>query len=96
MAGKFFLIEFDRNLQSLIHMPEFKTVKGIVIGRSQKATEMNREKWIKLIKNKPELENIPVIAGVDFGHSTPIITFPIGGYAKLEAKNNNVKLTIRG
>lgn len=96
MAGKIFLMEFDRNLQSLIHMPEFKTVKGIVIGRSQKATEMNREKWIKLIKNKPELENIPVIAGVDFGHSTPIITFPIGGYAKLEAKNNNVKLTIRG
>ena len=96
MAGKIYLMEFDRNLQSLIHMPEFKTVKALVLGRSQKATDMTKEKWIKLIKNKPELANIPVIAGVDFGHSTPIITFPIGGDAKLKAKDNNIELYIKG
>jgi muramoyltetrapeptide carboxypeptidase LdcA involved in peptidoglycan recycling len=89
-------MEFDRNLQSLMHMPEFKTVKGIVFGRSQKATNMTKEKWIKLVKNKPELSNIPIIAGVDFGHSTPIITFPVGGYAKLEAKDGKIKLLIKG
>ena len=96
MAGKIYLMEFDRNLQSLIHMPEFKTVKALVLGRSQKATDMTKEKWIKLIKNKPELANIPVIAGVDFGHSTPIITFPIGGDARLKAKDNNIELYIKG
>ena len=96
MAGKIYLMEFDRNLQSLIHMPEFKTVKALVFGRSQKATDMTKEKWIKLIKNKPELANIPVIAGVDFGHSTPIITFPIGGDAILKAKDNNIELYIKG
>ena len=96
MAGKIYLMEFDRNLQSLIHMPEFKTVKALVFGRSQKATDMTKEKWIKLIKNKPELANIPVIAGVDFGHSTPIITFPIGGNARLKAKDNNIELYIKG
>ena len=96
MAGKIYLMEFDRNLQSLIHMPEFKTVKALVLGRSQKATDMTKEKWIKLIKNKPELANIPVIAGVDFGHSTPIITFPIGGDAILKAKDNNIELYIKG
>lgn len=96
MAGNIYLMEFDRNLQSLMHMPEFKTVKGIVLGRSQKATNMNKEKWVKLIKNKPELKNIPIIGGADFGHSTPIFTFPVGGYAKLEAKNNDIKLLIKG
>ena len=96
MAGKIYLMEFDRNLQSLIHMPEFKTVKALVLGRSQKATDMTKEKWIKLIKNKQELANIPVIAGVDFGHSTPIITFPIGGNARLKAKDNNIELYIKG
>ncbi len=96
MAGKIYLMEFDRNLQSLMHMPEFKTVKGIVFGRSQKATEMTKEKWIKLIENKPELKNIPIIAGADFGHSTPIFTFPVGGYAKLEAKEGKIKLVIKG
>ena len=96
MAGKIYLMEFDRNLQSMMHMPEFKTVKGIVLGRSQKATEMTKEKWIKLIKNKKELADIPVIAGADFGHSTPIFTFPVGGSAKLVAKNGEIKLTIKG
>lgn len=96
MAGSIYLMEFDRNLQSLMHMPEFKTVKAIVLGRSQKATNVNKEKWIKLIKNKPELKNIPIIGGADFGHSTPIFTFPVGGYAKLEAKDNDIKLLIKG
>jgi muramoyltetrapeptide carboxypeptidase LdcA involved in peptidoglycan recycling len=96
MAGKIFLMEFDRNLQSLIHMPEFKTVKGIVLGRAQKPCEMTDEKWIKLIKGKPELANIPVIANANFGHTTPIMTFPVGGYAKLEAKDGKISLRING
>ena len=96
MAGKIFLMEFDRNLQSLMHMPEFKTVKGIVLGRSQKATEMTKEKWIKMIKNKKELAHIPVIAGADFGHSTPIFTFPVGGRAILSAHGKDIKLTRKG
>ena len=95
-AGKVYLMEFDRDFQSLIHMPEFKKVKGIVLGRAQKSVEMNNSKWIKLIKNKPELKNIPVIAGADFGHTTPIFTFPVGGYAKLEAKENKIELLIKG
>lgn len=96
MSGKLFLVEFDRNLVSLIQQPDFKTVKGIVIGRCQKGSEMTREKWIKLIKSKPELENIPVVVDCDFGHTTPIITFPIGGEAKLIAKGGKVELRIKG
>ena len=93
-AGSSFLVNFDRDLQSLMHMPEFKKVKGLVLGRAQKNCDMTKEKWTKMIKNKPELNNIPVIAGVDFGHTTPIITFPIGGYAKLSAEVDNIKLYI--
>lgn len=96
MADKIFLCEFDRNLQSLIEMPEFKTVKGIVLGRPEKNCLMTKEKWTKLIKNKPELNDIPVIAGADFGHTTPIFTFPIGGYAKLSASDSNIELKIKG
>lgn len=96
MAGKLFYVEFDRNLQSLMHLPEFKTVRGIVIGRNEKGCEMTKEKWIKMIKGKKELDNIPVIAGADFGHSTPRFDFPIGGEAKMEAKDGQVKLFIKG
>ncbi len=94
-VGEVYLMEFDRNLQSLIQTPEFKKVKGIVLGREQKGCNMSKEKWIKMIKGKPELSNIPVIAGADFGHTTPIFTFPIGGHARLEA-GKEIKLYIKG
>lgn len=95
LSGPIFLMEFDRNLQSLMHMPEFKTVKGIVCGRAQKGSCMTKEKWFKIF-DKPELKNIPVIAGVDFGHTTPIITFPVGGHARVEASKDSAKLFIKG
>jgi len=75
---------FDRNLQSLCHQPDFKNVKGLVIGRFQKGSKMNREMLEFIINNKEELKNIPVLANVDYGHSTPIITIPLGGHAKMQ------------
>lgn len=75
---------FDRNLQALCHQPDFKNVKGLVIGRFQKGSKMDREMLEFIINNKEELKNIPVIANVDYGHSTPIITIPLGGYAKMQ------------
>ncbi len=59
MSGSSFDIEFNRNLQSLIHQPNFKKVKGIVFGRFQKKAEMNMEKLKYIISTKKELKLIP-------------------------------------
>jgi len=75
--------DFDRNLQSLIHLSDFSNVKGIIIGRFQNTSEMTTEKLTQIIKTKKELNNLPVVAGVDFGHTDPKITFPIGGETKI-------------
>lgn len=85
---------FDRDFQSLIHQPGFENVKGIVIGRFQKASEIPNDILIKIIKTKKELNNLPVIAGVDFGHTSPMITYPVGGEVSFEAKDGKIKLEI--
>lgn len=85
---------FDRDLQSLIHLPDFGKVKGLVIGRFQKESKMTDELLIKIIKTKKELDNIPVIANVDFGHSDPKITFPVGGEAKIICNDTNSSIKI--
>ena len=71
-------------------------VKGIVLGRAQKNCEMTKEKWAEIIRTKPELNNIPVIGNADFGHTTPIFTFPIGGSVSVSATGNNAKIIIKG
>ena len=76
---------FDRDLQSLMHLPAFDGVRGLVIGRFQKASDINNAKLRKIIETKRELKNIPVIANVDFGHTDPKITLPIGGIVEVNA-----------
>jgi len=76
---------FDRMLQALIHQPGFSNVRGIVIGRFQNASKVTGELLQKIIETKKELQHIPVLAQLDFGHTDPKITFPIGGKALIEA-----------
>jgi muramoyltetrapeptide carboxypeptidase LdcA involved in peptidoglycan recycling len=47
-----------------------------------------------IVKTKKELNNIPIIANADFGHTTPIFTFPIGGKVKIEATLNSATIEI--
>lgn len=87
-------VEIDRNLQSLIHLPDFSEVKGLVIGRFQKVSEMTVEKLQAIVSSKEELKNLPIISGVDFGHTDPYITFPIGGQVSIRSKSDEINILI--
>ena len=80
---------FDRLLQSLIHQEDFKYVKALVIGRFRPESEISRNLLEQIILTKDALKNIPVIANFDIGHSTPIITYPIGGQISLTIQGKN-------
>ena len=85
--------EFDRSLQSLMHQTGFNTVKALIIGRFQPSAKMTKELLIKIVKAKKELDNIPVIANLDFGHTTPMFTFPIGGECIIDTEKLLVEIT---
>lgn len=80
--------DVDRNLQSLIHTLGFSGVKGLVFGRFQKESAMTMTHLKNLIEIRPELKSVPVLANVDFGHTEPKITFPIGGTVNVVAGAN--------
>ncbi len=85
---------FDRDLQSLIHQPGFGGVKGMVLGRFQRKSGISYDMLVRIIRTKRKLDNIPVVAGVDFGHTQSMFTFPIGGDVVLSAQGKDVKLEI--
>ena len=85
-------VDFDRMLQAFIHQPDFHHVKGLAIGRFQKGSEVTREQLEYVINTKKELKDLPVLANVDFGHTTPILTIPFGGRAELDG----IKLKLIG
>jgi len=85
---------FDRDLQSLIHQPGFSQVKGIVIGRFQKEMEMSPDVIRQILSTKKALKNIPILFDADFGHTTPIFTFPIGGTCRIQVTPDQTSLII--
>lgn len=83
---------FERNLQALCYQDDFANVKGVVIGRFQKGSNMTREKLEFIVQNQQALKGLPVIANVDFGHTTPLLTIPIGGSCELGASAKLLKI----
>ena len=90
-----FLLEFDRNLESLMQLKQFSRVKGIVFGRAEENCEMTIEKWKMMISNKQNLDKIPLIVNANIGHTTPIFTFPIGGKCKIKASKSKCEIVLK-
>ena len=93
IMGPYFSYEFDRNLESLLQIDGADTIKGIVFGRFDESCGLTIETITDIIQGKVPTD-IPVIFGADFGHVFPIITFPIGGTAKIYAGNDGAEIQI--
>lgn len=85
---------FDRDLQSLLQLPDAKDIKAILIGRFQIASNVTEAGLRKIISEKEELRNIPIIANVNFGHVSPMATIPVGGRASVTATENGTEILI--
>jgi muramoyltetrapeptide carboxypeptidase LdcA involved in peptidoglycan recycling len=93
-AGSLTPVEFDRNLQSLLHQPGGDRIAALVIGRFQPGSQMTPELLRRIVETKPELGRVPVAAGFDFGHTTPHFSFPVGGRARLDCGGAKPRLTM--
>ncbi|MFB6466122.1 S66 peptidase family protein [Cytobacillus sp. Hz8] len=85
---------FDRDLQSLLHLPDAKDIQAILIGRFQKDSNVTDRAIQRIIQTKPELSHIPVIANVNFGHVQPMATIPIGSKASVEVNKHKTEIVI--
>lgn len=87
--------DVQNQLQAILNQPGSEKIKGILIGRFQKDTGMTRHMITKMIHTKRELKNVPVAANIDFGHTAPMATLPIGGkMSMLVKKDDNVQITV--
>ena len=76
---------FARNLTSLLQLPGAAGLRGLVIGRFQRDSNMTRSLLEQIIAGQPGLAGLPVLANVDIGHTNPIATVPLGGQAAISA-----------
>lgn len=85
---------FDRQFESLLQVMPIGYIRGIIFGRFQKKSAITQDHLEKLIRIRPQLAAIPIIANADFGHTSPMITFPIGGRASIIARDDKSEIKI--
>jgi muramoyltetrapeptide carboxypeptidase LdcA involved in peptidoglycan recycling len=79
------IVTFNRDLTSLAQQPGFSSVEAVLIGRFEPHLGMDRDTLAAIVDSKPELDGKPVVANIDFGHTDPILTIPVGGHATIDA-----------
>lgn len=72
-----------RNLISLRQLPDAAAITGIVIGRFQQASGVTRALLEQIVERADLPAGVPVLGNVDFGHTHPLATLPVGGEAEL-------------
>lgn len=86
--------DVQNTLQAILNQPNSDRIRGMIFGRFQKKTSMTRDLFTQMIKSKKELEGVPVVGNLDFGHTVPMLTFPIGGKVKMEVQEKGAKVEI--
>lgn len=88
LSKEYTLHGFSRNLESILQLPGArKNIRGIIIGRFESASKIDKADLISVTKSKGL--SVPIISNLDFGHTTPIATLPIGGEIRIRADTVN-------
>jgi len=83
-AGEYTAREFSRRLESILQLPGARQhLKGMLIGRFLPNSKVTDADLAAIIAAK-QLGDIPVLIGMDFGHSLPNATLPLGGQATMQ------------
>ena len=56
----------------------------------------DREALLKVLKHEVHRGDIPVLAGVDFGHRTPMTVLPVGALAEIDCQNGSFAILESG
>jgi muramoyltetrapeptide carboxypeptidase len=83
---------FDRDLTHLQQMGVFEKVYGVVMGRSPtEAGFKQNDSLAMIVEDLLDDCDIPIVSGVDIGHTDPMFTVPLG--ARCELSTDRKRLT---
>ncbi|HBY02760.1 MAG TPA: hypothetical protein DEG92_09535 [Rikenellaceae bacterium] len=84
-----------RYLTHLSQVVDINKLKAVCIGRMCEQSGFKGDDSLEMIlEDVFGNTNIPVIYDLDFGHSDPMFTIPIGGQAEIDTQSGTIKLSL--
>jgi len=77
--GKDTVHKLNQYLGALMLQKGADKLKGLLIGRFIKDVAVTPDDIKAVLLSREDLKDIPIIVNVDFGHTTPMVTLPVGG-----------------
>ncbi|MFP4599029.1 MAG: S66 peptidase family protein [Persicimonas sp.] len=102
MEGRIFFVEededestatIDRMFTQARQMGVFDKIAGLVVGRFASSVEFSEDDSLEMILDDAlRGYDFPVMLDVDFGHTDPLLTFPIGVECRMDAGRQRLEL----
>ncbi len=86
-------INILRQFRQLRHLRVFDEIEALLIGRIPGCVGLKGDLSLSLlIEEVLEDVEVPVVAGLDFGHTNPIMTLPVGVAAEIDTEKGALSL----
>ena len=80
---------FARDLTSLLQQPDAAGIRGLLVGRFQRTSGLTRDLLEQILARQERVAGVPVLANLDFGHTSPLATLPVGGQVELTVSESS-------
>jgi muramoyltetrapeptide carboxypeptidase LdcA involved in peptidoglycan recycling len=82
--GKDAVSKLNQYLDALLLQKGADGLKGLLVGRLLKEEAVSSDELTASLLARGNLKHIPIIINVDFGHTTPMVTLPVGGRISID------------
>jgi muramoyltetrapeptide carboxypeptidase len=83
---------WDCVLMDYQNMGVFDQITGLIVGRPYDYSDAEKEALDQVIVDRTKAYGFPIITGMDFGHTAPQFTLPLGCQAEIDTRNQRFAL----
>lgn len=88
------LVRLKSDLKYLIGAIKTENIRGVLFGRFPKQTRISKNDLAVLLRSLFCPDQIPIVCNLNFGHTYPLCTIPIGGNAVVQCTDKNRSISI--
>jgi len=82
----------DSLLMDYENMGVLRKLQGLIVGRPMRYTEAEKQQLREVLLERTRAYTFPVVADMDFGHTAPQFTLPLGCRARLDAERQRFEV----
>ena len=82
----------DGILMDYENMGVFERIRGLLVGRPMRYTQGEKQSLRDVLVDRTRHYTFPIVCDMDFGHTSPQFTLPIGARARIDSSQQRFEI----